>query len=189
MANSLEAPEGQDRYYLETFRKLGEAAMNLTAIASLDDYLTAETALIDVATWQKRVTERFQETKKAAYDAHRAVCRDENRLMDPLDKIEGVLRGAINTYLTACLQRARKADLKTGPEAGILDLSSVVPKTDRLTFQVRSKVTVQDPKLVPAEYLEPDMAKIKKAAERGLDIPGVSVRFEIVCALKPGAVE
>jgi len=70
---------------------------------------------------------------------------------------------------------------KINPEMAKEELKEIVPPTtvkagdSGVQFRTIKEITVEDETKLPREYLIPDMVKIRKVANAGVDIPGVKV--------------
>jgi hypothetical protein len=67
-------------------------------IANNTDYEAAGAALVEIKTYNKRVTDYWKEPKDNAYKAWKGICAKEKAILDPLNQAEGLIKQKMATY-------------------------------------------------------------------------------------------
>lgn len=99
-----EAPEKELGIEATAIVELAEA----TVIATQKDYEAAAGTLREVKRLQKKVKEYWEPLRVAAKSSYDGVLAKKKQMTEPLDKAEGILKGAMSGY-TAELEKKRKA--------------------------------------------------------------------------------
>lgn len=79
-----------------------------TAIKTQEDYEAAAGTLREVKRLQKKAKEYWEPLRVAAKKAYDGVLEKKKQMTDPLDKAEGILKGAMSTY-TVEMEKKRRA--------------------------------------------------------------------------------
>ena len=92
---------------------------NIQALTVHDDETLQEagSALIQVKTYQKKVKETFGPAKDAAYKAYKEMGALFNKAMQPLERIEGMIKPMIRSYQVEQKRIADEAQRKAEAEA------------------------------------------------------------------------
>ena len=133
---------------------------NIQALTVHDDETLQEagSALIQVKTYQKKVKETFGPAKDAAYKAYKEMGALFNKAMQPLERIEGMIKPMIRSYQAEQKRIADEAQRKA--------------EEAQRKAQVEAQREAEDKRLEQARLLEAQGEK--KAADTILEIPVVA---------------
>ena len=137
---------------------------------------------------QKEIHETFDAPREAAHKAHQAIMVAMNKHLVPLQTAEKELKSKMIEYRQnekrATEIEAKKFEEKTG--IAIVP-QNPTPKLAGTSFKKVWKFKIVDAKLIPAEYLMPDEAKIGKVVSAMRDsakIPGIEVYEDEVISMR-----
>ena len=90
-----------------------------TNIKTQEDYEAAASTLKEVKRLQKKVKEYWEPLRVAAKKAHDGVLEKKKQMTEPLDKAEGILKGAMSDYTVdqERKRQAREAAMRKAAEA------------------------------------------------------------------------
>ena len=175
------------------------------AVTDQASYEIAALYLTQNKTTQAKVVEWFKASKSAALEAHRAICKQESDLLDPLKDDEKNVKKIMAKFLQeeeekreaeAALaakaeEERRKAEQEeegedspyereAGPPSVSHEAPAIreMPKANGIAMVDNYLFKIVDASKIPADYLMPDEAKIGRVvkAMRGeIEIPGVMV--------------
>ena len=170
-------------------------------VTNQDEYEVAAKHLIGTKAIRSRVVAWFKESKSAAMAAHKAICKQENDMLAPLDLDEAWVRKGMNTYLQEeedkrnaeaaeasrlemARLRAKALDDEDPYERNVVEevrrdpVISAPPVAKGISAVDEYHFEVIDASLVPADYRKVDEEKIGrvvKAMKGEIEIPGVRV--------------
>ena len=84
-----------------------ESTAQALVIQTDDDYVYAGNILRDQKALQKRIDEFMEPMRKASYDAYRAVMERKNAMLEPLKKVEKILKPKMAKYSMEQEQKRR----------------------------------------------------------------------------------
>lgn len=159
--------------------------------------------LVSVKELIGQVKDTFKEPKAAATKAHKAVCTAEKTHLEPLEKVEAVVKDKVRIYLTEkaaadkhAQDEAKLAMATTLESAGHLEMADAVmsaptqvekPVVAGMSTSKHFTFDVVNPEAVPNVYRALDLVaigKVVRALGFKANIPGIYVREEVTVSVK-----
>lgn len=190
-------------YELEARNELAKMPGAEIAITNQQSYEAAGELLRNIAAVKKAIKAKFEEPKKKAAEAHKAICNIENEMLQQVTWREQEIRQKMTAYseaeqrrIAAEAERKRKeaeekakfameaeaaGETEMAQEATImaaLEQSSVTvaPKAAGISMREVWEAVVTDKSKVPLEYMEVNLSalnSIARATKGTLNIPGI----------------
>lgn len=177
-------------------------------------YEQAGEILRDIATVKKGIKAKFAEPKKAAADAHKAICALENEFLAKVTERENEIRQKMTIYYQAEQKRiaaeqerkrleaekqmqiaaeaeaagdTEKAEIAVALAAMEESSVTVAPKAAGIAMRETWVARVIDKSKVPLEYMEVNLSALNavaKATKGKIQIPGVEFEKQVVSSVR-----
>lgn len=195
--------ENPKNYETEARNELAKMPGAEIIVYDQPSYEAAGEILREIATVKKGIKAKFAEPKKAAADAHKAICALENEFLAKVTERENEIRQKMSAFYEAEQKRiaaeqerkrleaekqmqiaaeaeaagdTEKAEIAVALAAMEESTVTVAPKAAGISMREVWSAEIVDITKVPREYLIPDMAALNalaKAMKRESTIPGV----------------
>jgi hypothetical protein len=167
---------------------------NQLVVTNKMEYAHASDGLREIKELFAKADAVFDPVIKATNESHKKAVALKKQAVGPLDEAEAIAKGKVGTYLVQAEKSRKEAEAKAQAAAdaeakatGSVAPCVVVPKGEQaegVSTRARWTFEVTDTARIKAEYLIPDVAKIKKiVAAMGPDaeaaVGGIKVRQDV----------
>jgi len=162
-----------------------EKIKNDEELIEASNYLTQLNRLKKEIEWKKEsitkpLNEALKKVRNLFYPLEKKVNELISELKNRIAEYEEEKKQLIEKERKELAEKVESGELKMEHAIAVLEKLQTIGnfiKTDygKVTFRIVKEVVIEDEKLIPREYLVPDIAKIKKDALNGKNIPGVKV--------------
>lgn len=206
--------ENTKNYETEARNELAKMPGAEIVIFDQSSYEQAGEILRDIATVKKGIKAKFAEPKKAAADAHKAICALENEFLAKVTERENEIRQKMTIYYQAEQKRIAAEEERKRQEAERMMQTAVeaeaagdtetaetytalaameeaavtvAPKAVGVSMRETWVAKVTDKSKVPLEYMEVNISALNavaKATKGKISIPGVEFEKQIVSSVR-----
>lgn len=166
------------------------SAAEALIIKSPEDMKAATSLLSNIKLLGKAITQAKEKITKPLNEGLRSARSFFKPVEDDTEKAENIVKRKMLDYQTAELAKAEKKTevIEKKVEEGKLSFEKAAEKIEAVTpsksvavetgsvqFRTVKEVVVEDESLIPREYFDLNMVKVRKVALAGIAIPGVKI--------------
>jgi hypothetical protein len=153
------------------------------SVETFEDYTVASEYLKGAVALDRQIQAHYAPLKKAAHNAHWQLVQAENQQREPLQTAIEWVKSEMLAYENREKLRAEQeqkklqkaADKKLGDMAPVIQVAPQIPTVSGVSGRSNWKCVIDDPMLIPREYLIPNEAGLNALARRmkdGFNVPG-----------------
>ncbi len=186
-----DVPENENQEVEKVAQKTSLLVQNATSIKVTDEttQIHASDTLLAIAALAREVQETFKPMKDAAFKAHRTICEQEKKHLEPLQRAEISLKGEISKFITEQRRIAaeaedearriaqEKADAEAKAEAERLAIEDAITLESQGDLAAAQAV-LENPAPVTPNYIAP--APVAPAVAQ---VKGISTRTDWDCRI------